>query len=779
MIVTPNKFMPQGMNRMPDEVVQELPTPASLTPDPVQAPAFASPLKLSEEQIRKFQSSCLLRIVELQKEMGLSETNEVLSGSWMWLRKCHEAYYQGDLTWRLAFGGIFLKSNITLGSGIRHVRYNAARCQDDLLGTSPFMAALSVKPQKAALAKAVETYIQREIEKSKVRNSLREAQKIAIYRNECVVKTGYAYDVTPFVGEATVLVDVATGAPIKTPVKGIFVYEHDDLVPSPSVEGLMLLETDTSFGIAQHPDAGFVLIPATGEIPQRIGRYQYFAELPQELVRKKGVYAQPIDYRSFLCPLKVENIHDADTVVHLYLETPSKIQKVYGGIDVSQQYFSYWNQPGQNKPKYEQGEQDLPTSIIHQQIIIAEVYRKCDPDETGEEKEIFAVFDYTNRKCIYYNYLANHMGKRPFDSIPGVERVPGRWYGRGIYGMLDSHLFYEDVEASRSFFKNSMNATIQFAYKDAVDDWKNGQPPVVGTGDTFWVNSSWDMEGKRRPVWRENLSENYAPDLQLMNVMRQSADSLVGAISTASANQSGFDASNTATGNQLVQQASDVITKATEQDQSDALTDILSQVVNVTLEHLEDSTYIEDSETGLLFSINRNEARNLSRDVRLLLTRSRSTQLLNTSGQAIQIGKDYHMLLKMDPQQAKALRPAYIGQLKGLEQENADELCPDVTDQMIADALQQQQQAAEANQKPPSESISIRVPDLIGRERQQALQRFGIEVSTPEEQAQHMQMEVYKAQAKLDQNQSDGTPTERKPEKAKAKKTDANNPVSK
>jgi hypothetical protein len=33
-----------------------------------------------------------------------------------------------------------------------------------------------------------------------------------------------------------------------------------------------------------------------------------------------------------------------------------------------------------------------------------------------------------------------------------------------------------------------------------------------------------------------------------------------------------------------------------------------------------------------------------------------------------------------------------------------------------------------------------------------------------------MQMEVYKAQAKLDQNQSDGTPTEKKPEKSKAKK---------
>ena len=745
---------PIGFTAIESEITISMPEPK-----PVQAEGFNSPLKLTPDQRDNFERECLLRIFELKKEMGLTETNEVIPGSWMWLRQCHEAYYQGDLTWRLAFGGIFLKSNITLGSGMRHVRYNTARCNDDLLGTSPFMAAISTKPSKAALAKQVETYVQRAIERSNVRDSLREAQKIAIYRNECVVKTGYTLDTTPFIGEATVLVDNATGDPIKTPVKGFYIHENDDVLASPTTEGLMVLEVDPSFVMADYPEEGMVMIPAEGDQPERIARYQYFAELPQESVRKDGVYADALDYRSFLCPLRVKNIHEADTNVHLYLDSPLRIQKVYGGIDVAEQYFAYRNQPGQERPKYEQGENDQPTSTIHQQIIVGEVYRRCDPDETGEEKEIFAVFDYTNQKLIYYNYLDNHMARRPFESLPGIERVPGRWYGRGIYGLLESHLFYEDVEASRSFFKNSMDATIQFAYRDAVDDWKNGQPPVIGTGDTFWVNSSWDMEGRKRPIFRENLSENYAPDITLMNIMRQSADSLVGAISTQSANQSGFDASNTATGNQLVQQASDIITKATEQEQTTAISAVLGQVVEVILEHMDEKRLETDPDTGLLAELNRNEARNVQRDVRLLLTRSRSTLLLNTSGQALSIAKDYWQLFKSDPRQAKALRPAYIGQLKGLEQENSDELCPDVTDEMIAQSDEQQAAASQANQKPPSESISIRLPDLVGQERAQALQRFGITSATPEELSQSIMIEVAKAKAKLGP-QKDGTPPE-------------------
>ena len=42
----------------------------------------------------------------------------------------------------------------------------------------------------------------------------------------------------------------------------------------------------------------------------------------------------------------------------------------------------------------------------------------------------------------------------------------------------------EDAELNRANYKNSMDATIQFAYRDACETWKNGQPPMIGTGDT-------------------------------------------------------------------------------------------------------------------------------------------------------------------------------------------------------------------------------------------------------------------------------------------------------
>lgn len=733
----------------PDDQLAIVPNDSqTVVPVAVRA-QFSSPVRLTPDQEKQFVRDCGMRVVELQREMGLTVTNDVIDGSWMWLRWCNDQYYQGDLSWRIAFGGIFPKCNLTLGSGLRHVRYNSARVQDDLLGTTPFMAALSAKSGKEEMAKQVENYVQGKIDDSNVRAALREAQKVALYINECVVKTGYISDTTPFVGEATVLVDSQTGEPIKTPDKQLYVFEHDQMTPHPQVQDTMMLESDPTFICTAGPKSpdgdDTLIIPAAGDIPDRIGVYQHFDALPQVLVHEEGVYAAGLDYRSFLCPLKVRTIHEADTVAHLYLESPARLQKIYGGIDVSQQYFAYWNAPGQDKPKYAQGEQNMPTTAIYQQIVVAEIYRRCDPDQTGEDKEMLMVMDWTNQKPIYYNYLANHMGKRPFEPIPGVEKLPNRWYGRGIYGMLQSHLFYEDVEISRAFFKNSMDATIQFARQNACSAWKNGLPPQIGTGETYWLNDSFDMDGKGlKPIWRENMQENFKPDLEIMNTMRQSADSLVGAISTASASQSGFDPSKTATGDQLVQQASDIIARATEQDQSEAIEKILKNLVDIILEHADPKILAVDESTQLVATINRNEARSLDKDVRLLLTRARSSQLLSTSGQLVQLGKDYWQLKAQNPIAAKALRPGYVMQGKALESDDTDTMFPDIT----PDEIQQWQQAQQNQQgKPPSESISVKLPDLVGNERDQALAKMGIQADHAALQQQVQQAAAANAQS--------------------------------
>lgn len=724
-----------------------LPPPPESEPPAVVQPPFRSPLKLTPEQFTKLERTTIDRLQEIRNEMGLSIAGQVQPQSWMWLRKCHEAYYQGDLSWRLAMGGIFQKSNFTLGSGLRHVRYLSARVQDDMLGTSPFMAALGQNHDKEELAKQVETKVQQEIENSTIRGNLREAQKVAIYRNECTVKIGYLDDSTPYIGEATVLVDDVTGEPVLTPELGMLIYEDDNFFESPTTEGMAILEKDPSFSYAKHPDEGVVTLLPTEELPQRTGHYEYFNELPQTLQGRKGVYCEPLDYRAFLCPLKIRSIHDADTCAHLYLQTPSRIKKQYGGIDVSQQYFSWWNAPGDSKPKFEQGEKSNPDTSIYQQLIVGEVYARCDPDETGEDKEVFLVFDLSNEKLIYFNYLSNHMKKRPFEVIPGVEKVPGRWYGRGIYGMLEDHLLYEDAELNRANFKNSINSTFTYAYKSAFANWRAGQPPVIGSEEVNWVDENWaGTEKGIDPIRRVNLNADINPDLEMMNTMRQSADSLVGAISTQSASQSDFNQSKTATGNQLVQQASDVITKATEQDQADALNAILDQVVGVILEHLPRKSLVLDPKTNQLATLNRDEIRSsLKTDVRLLLTRSKSSQLLNTSQQLIDLGLKFWQLLTTMPRAAKALRSSFVSQAKALESNDTDEMFPEVTDEMIQ-AAEQPQQAAE-QPKPVSKSISTKYSDLERSEQEQVLAAEGIQPAKPEEVAQRQAQEAAQSAA--------------------------------
>jgi hypothetical protein len=212
----------------------------------------------------------------------------------------------------------------------------------------------------------------------------------------------------------------------------------------------------------------------------------------------------------------------------------------------------------------------------------------------------------------------------------------------------------------------------------------------------------------------------------MMNTMRQSSDSLIGAISTQSANESDFNQSKTATGNQLVQQASDVITRATEQEHTEALNSILEQVVDVSLEHMDKTKLVWSKDSNQLVTLNRNECRSLSRDVRLLLTRSKSTQLLTTSREALVIAKDFRMMMQNDMPGAKQLRPLYISQLKGLEVQDADSLCPEITDEMLSQWDQATQASQGANKEPPKRSISTKYEDLARSEQAQLLQQEGI-----------------------------------------------------
>jgi hypothetical protein len=738
-----------------------------------ERPQFRSGMPLDAAGELRLLTRCLTRIDEVKEEMGLDQSYWPRPGGWMDIRFRNQNTYDKDLRWRAVMGGIFGQSNFTLGTNERHTRYLAARIQDDLLGTTPFMAVFGRNPDQEELARQTETYVQQWIDRCGVREKLRSAQKTALIRNEAVVKTTWTVKASPFFGPLDVYVD-ANGQPVLTPVKGLYIEKNASFLPDPTVQQpkypdpppqpqnpqdaqylqamaqynqavaiaaaaeRKVLENDPSFVVSGEGAKGVLTWVRPDGLKQQLTE-QHFDRIEQTFTEQEGIDCRALDWRAFLCPLTFPSVHEADINVHYYMETPNRIRQRYGDFAVSQNYFSSWYGIGERQPIQVMGEILQPISATYREFPVAETYICFDADGDGVDEQIIAVIDLEAQRLVFYDYLRNQMKKRPFEVIPGVESVPNRWYGRGVFSMGEHLELLSDAQLNRVNVKSSKISGITFKQRAAVDEWNNGQPVEFGTNKVYDLNPGFEPT-KNPPIFRVNLAEDCKEANDLMEIARAASDANFGSISVKDASESDLNQSKTATGVVNLQQASDVITKAVEQDQIPAINAILEQVIDVCLENLDPTTLLLSKEGDKLVMLNRDEIRSLTRDVRLTLTRSRSTQLFQTSQQALTlvvgqqgIAMGYLGLKAQNPPLAKIARPLFINMLRALEVNDADDLCPEVTPEEI-----QQWQAAQQQKQntPPKESILTNYKDAPDPIRRQIEAADGFQPLTPEQEQQ-------------------------------------------
>jgi hypothetical protein len=659
---------------------------------------YRTSLKLSEAQLKRMMEYVKERVSEIRKEMGLSERTEVEADSWMAIRERNQATYDGDLRWRMLEGSIFEKSNLTLGTNVRHVKTLSAVVQDHLIGTSPFF---SVMPKKnsSLLAKQIEEYAQGAIDESTVLEGLRSAIKKALIVNEAVVKTSYVVDSSPYIGPATVYVD-EMGVPIRTPEKKLFVFKNDDVFDSPMVEPEIPPAPDPLTGMTPPPAPKLLILRKDPSFQMYDQQYalKQFDDLPLTLTHYEGPKAEPLDHRCFLCSLTAPSIHAADLNGHLFRETPMRMKEIYGPFDVGGSYFNS-TPTGDKAPKEIQGEKAERTSSVLEEGNFAELYFRFDANEDGRAEDIFLVVD-TERMDdpIFYDFMGNHFDERPFQVIPGVEQVAGRWYGRGVFSLGEDEETAIDVQWNRAITKGSRTSSLLFRRKGAVEQWDNGLPVVFGDGRVLDVNPGFDGD-KNTPIFSVNVAEPIEQAADLMEIARAASDAKFGSISPQDASLTKLNNSNTATGVVNIQASADVITKATELAHIAPVTRIMFQVIKVTLKNMPESVLMYSEDTGELVTLNKDEIASLEKKVKLTLTRSRSTQMQQTNQTALAVVKDYRATMLSDPEGAKMQRDFYIGQLKGMEVSDADEVCPEITDDMILQFKEQQQAAAMAEQQ--------------------------------------------------------------------------------
>lgn len=686
-------------------------------------PKIKTNLRLTVERLDQLTARIIDRIAEVSSEMGLGDKGMVDANSWMWERQKHLWEYGNQWEWRKALGGIFPDSNYSVNIAKRWARLMSAKTSDDLVGTDPFFAAMPTQHGSPDLAKQVEWYTQEEIGQSNLRDTIKEAEQTAISANEAVVKVTYVLNATAMRGPATVMAE--NGLPVVTP-RGNYIYQKDDIIPDPNVQP-DAAGNPQAFVLKKEPNFS---MPAPGT-----AQFAKFDDLDQTLLGYQGLEARVLDFRDFLCPLACNSIHEADINVHLFDEEYSRLKAAYGNFEASEDYFDSTVLSGEKQPKEEKGEQETGSKVLHK-VKCADVYIRCDADGDGREEEIWAIFDRVNQKIIWMDYLGNHMKKRPFEVIPGVEKVPNRWYGVGVFEMMEHKQLYIDTQFNRVNYKSSKSSGARFRNKNAVEEWKAGDEVEIG-GDNIYNIIDPRFDSKNPPLFQVNLSEIDPFAMELIKLMLQAGSTEMGIVGPNDGDIAGLDTTKLATGIKSLERTGNVLMKFTEQAHGKAIESILDQAVDIIIEHMDDDEVIFREDTQELVALNREEVRRLGKDVRLLLTRSRSTETLETCTAVTKICREYYESLNTF--ERYKLRDVYIRQLKALEEPDAEKKLEEVTPQQLQAWVAQQNQPPV---EPPKTSIATKYTDLERPEQIQVLQREGITPAPVSTVTTHQQQEI-------------------------------------
>lgn len=684
---------------------------------PTAAPGPKTYLNISAERMEWLVQIAMQRISEVSREMGRESDGNVTPNSWMAERQRHQDTYDLDLRWRAVAGTVFAESNLTWGDSWGKTRIVSAKMRNDLMGTRPFFSAVTARNGRPILTSQVEAFLQEEIERSNVPETMREAIRTALVRNEAVVKTTYFVDKTMFRGPAKGVFVDASGQPVLTS-KGDYVYEKDDVLPDPNVEGLVRLKKDPSFTIE----------------PNQYGLAD-FDDLPQVSVKYDNVRADVIDHRDFLCPLKVNSIHEADINAHLYHRRLGQLRAEYGDIDAdaTRTYFDqYGGRTGAEQPILIRGEMDEEQSTLVEKLLIAEVYMRCQVHgDVGDyaEREVMLVLDYTNQKAIFADYLENHMETRPFSVIPGIEKVAGRWYGIGIFSKMSHSELYADAQLNRINKKDGRISSLTIRNKKAVEEWAAGEPCVFGTDKVYNYAVGYNPEQNGVPITRINLDENMQFDMALTESFRRSTAAAFGIQTNQSASVVDNNRSGTATGVMSIERDTDVITSDQEYDVARGLEQVLKQAVGMVLENMDDEVLAWSADGSEIATLNREEIRSLEKDVKLLMTKSLNAETLSTNSAAEAI---WTRFMALDPRRQYWGRPMFLRQLKALRIDEADDLLPQVSKEEM-EAWMKAQSEQKPEERPASESIAVKYESLAPSEKAQVLLRANIQPAPPAE----------------------------------------------
>jgi hypothetical protein len=621
-----------------------------LSPDEPLVP-FRTALQLTREQEDVMVQRAMRRIRDLEDELGRESMGNKewfkdagkmagdMSRSFMGKRELYDLVYQNRVEWRkFILGGIFNDSNLVVPLSRRICRQMVARANNYFFSTDPWFEARPEGAEDGALSDDIERYAKHKFTEAKVKDVLEIAIEQAFVRGEQVVKTTHKRDEQIFKSLRNVL--VINGEPLLTASEE-YIYDYDSWVQNE--EGAYVLAKDPAIEYNE----GFIY-------EQRIvmARNVYYA----------GPEAGIIHFKDFLCPLNAGSVDDADTVVHIYDQSVASIADQYRRMEVdsdgnesieetqkaidllrSLAGDSHIWKSGERGQKENMGEDDTYANSPDPIVEICEVYMKFDADGDGIVEDIMLVVDKRTNMPIFYDYLGNITpdGKRPF-VVVRPNRVDGRWYGIGALEMFETTQEIVDLLVNRWNFSQSRSGRIDFWNPHMVEEGDNNPNLELNWGETYTVKQQFKPQDV---IYSHYLSDVKHEQLQNMfEFFLQMAMNESGVQHANDANMVGLDQAKLATGIRNIEKSGMEMFSIYISALETGVRDVVQKLTRIMLGGLDDVEvfeYFNGQETELI-EIRPEKVREVTMDVKILLSRYKGEQMMAQSIQGSQIVQQFY-----------------------------------------------------------------------------------------------------------------------------------------
>lgn len=669
---------------------------------------FPTGYVLDREQEDELIAHAMTRLLELERESGRDVCG---SGDWwgddsivmregemqgvnrparQWMGKRHlyDKTYKNEVDYRARLlGGIFAESNLAVPIARRITRQMTARAVNYFFGTDPWFAIYPVGVMDRVRADKADRYIRWKMDKANLHRTEELAIERAFIVGEAVVKTSWANRGQIYKTEATVLVD--EGGMDILGADGDYILESD-LWIEPMLE-------DPQTG--EQVPGGMLVLKRDGQTPKPEMMQWVKKLITRRITHYKGPEAKVVNYMDFLCPLGAESVQEADCVIHLYdmplMTLADQWQKGIAANASGEERAEATRRSiellrtlasagGETKSAQNSNSVDSSTNGASRRdqktqpiVEIAEVHLRYDCDGDGILEDVMLVLDRRTQTPIFYDYQANITpdGLRPF-SVVRVNEVPGRWYGIGSMEMFESSQQIIDLLVNRKNLSNSRAARVDFWNPHHTIEGRANPNLELNWGGTYTLAPGKTAADCLSTVYLENRTgEQLQQEIEMfMQLMMNES----GVANANDGNVSGMDSTKLATGIRNIEKSGQEVFSLHLGHLEPGVSDTLEKMVKLifsNIDEMEVYRYFEEGEGGEggqeIREINPGDIANIEIDTRILLTRYRGEQILESSMRAVELTEKYYQML---PEVQARTTILFQGMLKALQVSDANEI---------------------------------------------------------------------------------------------------------